>query len=66
MIIMIMINLKHIQKHAETKNEEEITEYTKMLAESREQTLSRMIQEAENKDADGIVCLHFAPSAVIH
>jgi len=43
----------------------EITEYTKMLAESREQALDRMINEAESKNADGIVCLRFTTSAVM-
>ncbi len=43
----------------------EITEYTKMLAESREQAIDRMIAEAENMGADGIVCLRFTTSAVM-
>ena len=38
----------------------EISEYTKMLAESREQALDRMIEEAEQKKADGIVCFRLA------
>ena len=43
----------------------EITEYTKMLAESREQSIDRLIVEAQNKGADGIVCLRFTTSAVM-
>ncbi len=43
----------------------EITEYTKMLAESREQSLDRMIKHAEAIGADGIVCLRFTTSAVM-
>ncbi len=43
----------------------EITEYTKMLAESREQSLDRMIKHAEEIGADGIVCLRFTISAVM-
>lgn len=43
----------------------EISEYTKMLAESREQSLDRMIKEAELKGADGVVCLRFTTSAVM-
>ena len=43
----------------------EITEYTKMLAESREQTLDRMISEANRKKADAIVCLRFTTSSVM-
>ena len=43
----------------------EITEYTKMLAESREQSLDRMIDNAKQLGADGIVCLRFTTSAVM-
>lgn len=43
----------------------EIGEYTKMLAESREQAIDRMIAEAQSKGADGIVCLRFTTSAVM-
>lgn len=43
----------------------EITEYTKMLAESREQALDRMIADAKAKGADGIVCLRFTTSTVM-
>ncbi len=43
----------------------EISEYTKMLAESREQAIDRMIAEAQSKGADGIVCLRFTTSAVM-
>lgn len=43
----------------------EIREYTKMLAESREQAIDRMISEAKKKNADGIVCLRFTTSTVM-
>jgi len=43
----------------------EISEYTKMLAESREQALDRMVSEAKAKKADGIVCLRFTTSSVM-
>jgi len=43
----------------------EITEYTKMLAESREQALDRMYDEAESLGADAIVCLRFTTSTVM-
>ena len=43
----------------------EITEYTKMLAESREQSIDRMISEAEQLDADGIVAVRFITSPVM-
>ena len=43
----------------------EITEYTKMLAESREQSIDRMIKNAEEMGADAVVCLRFTTSAVM-
>ncbi|TKJ36586.1 hypothetical protein CEE37_15005 [candidate division LCP-89 bacterium B3_LCP] len=43
----------------------EITEYTKMLAESREQAIDRMIGEAKQKGADGVVCVRFTTSTVM-
>jgi uncharacterized protein YbjQ (UPF0145 family) len=43
----------------------EIHEYTKMLAESREQALDRMYGEAKSKGADGIVCVRFTTSTVM-
>jgi uncharacterized protein YbjQ (UPF0145 family) len=42
----------------------EITEYTKMLAESREQSIDRMIEEAKSMDADAIVGIRFVTSSV--
>jgi len=43
----------------------EITEYTKMLAESREQAFDRMIANAKEMRADGIVCMRFTTSSVM-
>jgi uncharacterized protein YbjQ (UPF0145 family) len=43
----------------------EIKEYTKMLAESREQALDRMIAEAQSKGADAILGARFTTSAVM-
>jgi uncharacterized protein YbjQ (UPF0145 family) len=43
----------------------EITDYTKMLAESREQALMRMIQEAEGMGANAIVSTRFVTSMVM-
>ena len=43
----------------------EIIEYTKMLAESREQAVDRLIADAQSKEADGVVCLRFTTSAVM-
>jgi uncharacterized protein YbjQ (UPF0145 family) len=43
----------------------EISEYTKMLAESREQSLDRMVAEATRMGADAIVCVRFVTSPVM-
>ena len=43
----------------------EITEYTKMLAESREQSLDRMIAEARTLGADAVVGVRFVTSPVM-
>ena len=43
----------------------EIHEYTKMIAESREQALDRMVDEAEEKGADAIVGVRFTTSSVM-
>ena len=43
----------------------EITEYTKMLAESREQAIDRMILQARRMGADGIVGVRFTTSTVM-
>ncbi len=43
----------------------EIIEYTKMLAEAREQSIDRMLAEAKRLGADGIVCLRFTTSPVM-
>jgi uncharacterized protein YbjQ (UPF0145 family) len=37
----------------------EISEYTKLLAEAREQALDRMVEEAEALGADAIIALRF-------
>ena len=42
----------------------EITEYTKLLAESREQAVDRMIEEARSKGANAIVMMRFATSEI--
>lgn len=42
----------------------EITEYTKLLAESREQAVDRMVADAEQLGANGIVCMRFITAAV--
>jgi len=43
----------------------EIGEYTKMMAEAREQALQRMIEDAESKGANAIVSMRFATSMVM-
>lgn len=42
----------------------EITEYTKLMAEAREQALDRMIEDARDKGANAIVMMRFATSEV--
>lgn len=43
----------------------EIDEYTKLQAESREQALQRMVQDAERLNADAIVNIRLATSMVM-
>lgn len=43
----------------------ELKDYTKMLAESREQSIDRMIQEAEELGADAIVSMRFTTSQIM-
>ena len=43
----------------------EIRDYTKMMAESREQALDRMIAEAESLGADAVVNVRFATSIIM-
>ena len=43
----------------------EITEYTKMMAEAREEALQRMIENAEKQGANAVVDMRFGPSMVM-
>lgn len=43
----------------------EVSEYTKMMAESREQALDRMVEEAEGLGANAIVSVRFVTSMVM-
>jgi len=43
----------------------EIHEYTKLMAESREQTLDRMIAEAERLGANAVVTTRFTTSQIV-
>ncbi len=40
----------------------EVTEYTKLIAESREQALDRMVAEAEAKGGNAIIMVRFTTS----
>jgi len=42
----------------------EVGEYTKLIAESREQALDRMIDNARSMGADAVVCVRFTTSMV--
>jgi len=43
----------------------EISEYTKMMAEAREEALQRMTEDAENKGANAIVNMRFSTSMIM-
>ena len=43
----------------------EIRQYTKLIAESREQALDRMKEEAERMGANAIVCVRFTTSVIM-
>ena len=43
----------------------EIRDYTKMMAESREQSLDRMVEEAESLGANAIVGVRFSTSMIM-
>ena len=43
----------------------EITDYTKMMAEAREQAIQRMVEDAEKKGANAIVGMKFTTSMIM-
>jgi uncharacterized protein YbjQ (UPF0145 family) len=43
----------------------EITDYTKMMADAREEALQRMIQDAERQGANAVVDMRFGTSMVM-
>jgi uncharacterized protein YbjQ (UPF0145 family) len=43
----------------------EVTDYTKMMAESREQALDRMTQQAQKLGANGVIMLRFSTSYIM-
>ena len=42
----------------------EVTEYTKLMAEAREQAYDRMVADARRMGADGVVGVHFTTSMI--
>ncbi len=43
----------------------EVSEYTKMLAETREQAIDRMIEEADELGANAVICVRFMTTEVM-
>jgi uncharacterized protein YbjQ (UPF0145 family) len=43
----------------------EITDYTVMLAQAREEALQRMVDQAEKMGANAVICTRFATSMVM-
>ena len=43
----------------------EITEYTKMMAEAREEAIQRMVEDAEKQGANAIVGMRFTTSMIM-
>ena len=43
----------------------EVTEYTKMMAEAREQAIQRMVEDAQKQGANAIVSMRFTTSMVM-
>ena len=43
----------------------EISEYTKMMAEAREEAIQRMVEDAEKQGANAVVGMRFATSMVM-
>ena len=43
----------------------EITEYTKMMAEAREEAIKRMIEDAEKQGANAVVSIRFSTAMVM-
>ncbi len=42
----------------------EVTEYTKLMAEAREQAMDRMIKHAESQGADAVIGMRFTTSLI--
>ena len=43
----------------------EITEYTKMMAEAREEAIKRMVEDAEKQGANAIISVRFTTSMIM-
>ena len=43
----------------------EISEYTKMMAEAREQAIQRMVEDGEKKGANAVVSMRFTTSMIM-
>jgi len=43
----------------------EISEYTKMMAEAREQAIQRMVEDAEKQGANAVVSMRFTTSMIM-
>jgi uncharacterized protein YbjQ (UPF0145 family) len=43
----------------------EVTEYTKMMAEAREEAIQRMIEDAEKQGASAVVSMRFSTSMIM-
>lgn len=43
----------------------EIVEYTKLIAESREQSIDRMVVDAKNRGANAIIMVRFSTSEIM-
>ena len=43
----------------------EVTDYTKMMAEAREESIQRIIEDAEKKGANAVVSMRFATSMIM-
>jgi len=43
----------------------EISDYTKMMSEAREQAIQRMVEDAEKKGANAVIGMRFATSMIM-
>ena len=43
----------------------EVPEYTKLMAEAREQAIDRMVQDAQLRGADAVICLRVTTSMIM-